>query len=279
MYKGRIINIIGKEAAESLRNRWFIFYTVCFVALALLVLLLGSSGNELLGFSGFGKTAASLINLVLLFVPVIALVNGGICIASERENGTLSYLLTHPVTKSEVFLGKFIGILLAILFSVLLGFGLAGLGVSIMGGGGDVSKFLITAMLSSLLAASFLSVGMLVSVYSNRTSKAIGISIFLWLFFIVLGDLGIMGTAAVTELGVNQLFTLAVINPAQVFKIASVLVLSPRFEILGPVGIYGIRTFGEQGLFYLLLAILLLWAVFPLFIAYFTFCRFRREEL
>jgi Cu-processing system permease protein len=247
-----ILWIMRKEAAESLKNRWFIIYTVCFSALALLVLLIATSDSNIAGFTGYGRTAASLINLVLLFVPLIALITGGISISSERESGTLSYLLSHPVTS---------------------------IGVALKGEGGDVSNYLVTVLLSAMLAASLLSVGFIVSVYSSKASKAIGICVFLWLLFIVLGDLGIMGTAAVMDLGIKQVLVLALLNPAEVFKIASVLVLSPRFEILGPVGVYAVRTFGKEGIFYLLFFIMALWTLVPLAFAYTAFSRFRKEEL
>jgi Cu-processing system permease protein len=275
----KILLVTGKDMRESIKNRWFVLYTASFSVLAVLILMAASRGGEISGFSGYGKTAASLINLVLLFVPLIALVTGAISISNERENGTLQYLLSQPVTKSEVFIGKFIGVLIPILFSISLGFGLAGIGVALKGGGGNIWDYALTALMSGLLAAALLSVGFVVSVLSGKASKAIGIAVFLWLLFIILGDLGIMGTAAVMDLGVKQVFILAVLNPAEVFKIASVLLLSPRFEILGPVGVYAVRTFGSEGIIFLLVSILSLWIVVPLVLAHLTFCVLRREEL
>ncbi len=274
-----VLLIMRKEAGESLRNRWFTIYTVCFSVLALLVLLFSTMGGEIAGFSGFGRTAASIINLVLIFIPLIAVITGGISISQERENGTLPYLLSHPISKNEVFVGKFLGLLITIWFSILLGFGIAGVGVAIMGGQGEVSGYLLTVLLSVMLAACFLSLGFLVSVHSGKASKAIGISVFLWLFFIILGDLGIMGTTVVMDLGIKQVFALALLNPAEVFKIASVLVISPRFEILGPVGVYAVRTFGEQGVFYLLFTIMIFWTLLPFTYSYLVFTRFRKEEI
>lgn len=270
--------IVRKETQESLKNRWFVLYTVCFSVLALLLLFLASSRVEIAGYSGFGRTAASLINLVLLFIPLIALVTGAISISNERENGTLTYLLSHPITKSEIFVGKFIGLLLSLWFSILFGFGFAGIAIALKGGGGNISRYIFTAFLSALLAASLLGVGFLVSVYSKKASKAIGIAVFLWLLFIILGDLGIMGTTVALDLGVKQVFILALLNPAEVFKIASVLILSPRFEVLGPVGIYAVKTFGKQGVFYMLISVLLLWIIIPFGYACAVFSIFRREE-
>jgi len=271
--------LIRKEARDSVKNWWFVLYTICFSALALLLLFLASSRSEIAGFSGFGRTAASLINLVLLFIPLIALVTGAISISNERENGTLSYLLSHPITKSEIFTGKFIGLLLSLWFSISLGFGLAGIAISIRGGGGDISKYLMTAVLSAILAASLLSVGFLISVFSKKAAKATGIAVFLWLVFIVIGDLGIMGSTVAMDLGIKQVFILALFNPTEVFKIASVLTLSPRFEVLGPVGIYAFKTFGREGLFYLLLSVMALWILIPLGYAFLSFSVIKREEL
>jgi ABC-type transport system involved in multi-copper enzyme maturation permease subunit len=133
--------------------------------------------------------------------------------------------------------------------------------------------------LSGLLAASLLSVGLLISVYSRSGARAIGFAVFLWLFFIVISDLGIMGTSVVMDLGIKQVFALTLFNPTEVFKIASVLILSPRFEILGPVGIYALNTFGQVGLLCLLISVLLLWTLFPLAWGYLIFNVIKREEM
>lgn len=270
--------LIRKEVKESSKNRWFILYTICFVVLALLLLFLASSRDEVAGFSGFGRTAASLINLVLLFVPLISLVTGAISISNERENGTLSYLLSHPVTKPEVFLGKFIGLLLSIWISISLGFGLSGIVIAVKGNGEGISKYFITALLSVLLAASLLSVGFLISVLSKKAAKAIGIAVFLWLAFLIFGDLGIMGTIVAMDLSINQVFILSLLNPAEVFKIAAVLNISPRFEVLGPIGIYALKSFGYGGTFYLLFSILVLWIIIPLGLGFLIFSVLRRQE-
>jgi hypothetical protein len=63
-----------------------------------------------------------------------------------------------------------------------------------------------------------------------------------------------------------------------VFKIASVLVLSPRFEILGPVGVYAVRTFGREGVIFILLSVMALWTIIPFAYAFITFSISRREE-
>src|SRR5512146_2727728 len=110
------VNLISqKEILSSFRNKWFLLYTVIFGVLSLALSLIGLSGLELYGVSGFGRTTASLINMILLFVPLMGLTLGAMSIAYERERGTLLYILAQPVSYFEVLIGKYTGLALSIL--------------------------------------------------------------------------------------------------------------------------------------------------------------------
>ena len=273
-----ILLVAQKESKESLKNRWFLIYTLSLTILAVLLVYMGSTRSSSLAYSAYGKTAASLINLILLFIPLISLITGSISISSERENKTLSYLLSHPIAKIEVILGKYFGLFVTISLSVFLAFGLSGLFISIKGTNESGLNFIITALLSVFLVASILSVGFLVSVLTSKTSKAIGIAIFLWFLLIVLGDLGIISTSISMNLGARETFFLTIINPVEAYKIASISILTPRFEILGPPGVYAMNFLGVKTLFVILISILSLWIIIPLVYACLDFCRFHREE-
>ncbi|NLF66761.1 MAG: ABC transporter permease, partial [Chloroflexi bacterium] len=99
-----------------------------------------------------------------------------------------------------------------------------------------------------------------------------GVALFLWLILVFIGDLGVMGTALVLQLDVNQLFALALANPLQLFKIAAVYSLRQNLEVLGPAGIYALRTYGSQ-LLPLLVGLLLAWVLLPFLAATFSFRR------
>jgi len=266
--------MVKKESLDSFKNRWFVLFTISFTALALFLFLISPSASAF-GGVGFGRTTAGLLNLVLFFIPLVALVIGSISISGERENGTLEFLLSHPVSKAEVFIGKYLGLLFSIWVSIGLGFGLSGIVVALRGGGENYIVFLLTALLACILAASILSLGFLVSVFSNRASKAVGIAVFLWLVLIVFGDLGIIGTTVAMDLGIKPVFILALLNPTVVFKMASVIVLSSRFEVLGPVGVYAFRTFGHTGSLILFISVLCLWTLVPFLISAFAFTRLK----
>jgi Cu-processing system permease protein len=261
-----------KELRDARRNRWFVLYAVAFTGLSLALAWLALSGAGNYGLAGFGRTSASLINLVILIVPLMGLTLGALSLAGEREKGTLLYLLAQPINQAELLMGKFLGLSLALIAALGLGFGLTGLLIAWRGGGADAGIYLSIMALASLLAVASLSLGMFLSAAVQRGPTAIGLALFLWLLLVFFGDLGVMGTALVLRLGVDELLAMALINPLQLFKIAAVLELRQNLEVLGPAGVYASRTYG-QALLPLLIGLLALWVLVPLTAAGWLFKR------
>ena len=260
-----ILILTQKEMRDAWRNRWFMLYTGAFAVLSLALAWLSLAGMGNYGLAGFGRTAASLINLVLLIVPLMGLTLGALSLAHEREQGTLLYMLAQPVSKGELLLGKFLGLALSLLTALGLGFGLTGLLIALNGGGGDPVTYLVLLGLTFLLALVSLSLGFFISVVVKSGATAVGLALFLWLILVFFGDLGVMGTAVTMQLSVEQLLTATLINPLQIFKIAAILDLRTSLEVLGPAGIYAVRTWGEQ-LMPLLVGLLLAWSLLPLLV-------------
>lgn len=264
-----IWTLAQKELRDALRNRWFLLYTIAFAGLSLAFSYMALAGAGIAGFGGFGRTAASLINLVLLIAPLMALTVGAQSLAGEQERGTLTYLLAQPVTRAEVFVGKYLGLLLSLLASLALGFGIAGVVMAANGGGSPLAYLRLVGQ-TFLLSLTMLSVGFLVSAFSRRAGVAIGVGLFLWLAFVFLGDLGLMGTAIAFKLPIEQLFALSLANPLQVFKMASILDINATLDILGPAGIYAMQEFGRR-LYWVFLGVMALWIIVPALAAYWRF--------
>ncbi len=261
-----------KELRDAHRNRWFVLYSAAFAALALALAGLGLSGAGEYGFAGLGRTGASLINLVLLIVPLMGLSLGALSLAGERERGTLLYLLAQPVTRLEVLMGKYLGLALALLAALTLGFGLSGLWIAWRGGASQAREYLALVILSYLLALASLSLGFLLSSLVRKGATAIGLALFAWLTLVFFGDLGLMGTALTLRLKAGDLLALALLNPLQVFKMAAILAIRSSLEVLGPAGLYALRAYGAR-LMPLLLMILAAWIVVPVSLAYLVFQR------
>lgn len=271
MDAGIIWTLAKKELRDALRNRWFALYTLAFVALALAFSYLALAGAGLTGFAGFGRTAASLINLVLLIVPLMALTIGAQSLAGEQERNTLAYLLAQPISRADIFAGKYVGLALSLLASLTLGFGIAGVVMALNGtGAADPTAYIRLVALAFLLSLTMLSVGFLVSALTRRAGVAVGVGLFLWLAFVFFGDLGMMGTSMALRVPIANLFWLSLTNPLQVFKMAAILNIQATLDILGPAGIYAMQQYG-QALLSLFLGALAVWIILPASVAYLRF--------
>jgi Cu-processing system permease protein len=269
-----IVTLFKKEINDSLNNRWFILYAAAFTGLALLLswLSLSGGGSGYSGFAGFGRTAASLVNLVLLVIPLMALTIGAGCLAGERERGTLSYLLSQPVSRAEVLLGKYLGLAASLLGALALGFGVSGLVIAGYSSQTDAGAYGLLVSFAFALALGMLSLGFLISALSRKAAVATGIALFLWFNLVFVGDLGMMGTTLIFKLPIQTLFYLALIHPLQVFKMTALISINATLDVLGPVGIYAMQTYRDN-LTWLFLGSLLAWIILPLLAAYLIFER------
>jgi Cu-processing system permease protein len=267
-----VVAIAAKEARTGLRNRWFVLYTIISAALIIGFAAVALSASELTGQAGFGRTSAGLLNLLLLMVPLIGLTIGAQVIVSDRQDRSLDYLLAQPLTALEVYAGKFIGAALTFVLLLVIGFGGAGVVMAVKGGAGGAGNFLLLVALTLLLGLAMLSVGYVISSFSRQTAAALGIALTLWLLFVIVGDLGIMGSSMVLGMSPDTLLLLTVINPLDVYKLVSVDLLHTSLDVLGPAGIYAVDQFGSS-FSYLMLGLLALWIVVPLPIGYWFFKR------
>jgi Cu-processing system permease protein len=269
-----VASLFKKEINDSLNNRWFVLYATGFTGLALFLSWLSLSGGGIgySGFAGFGRTAASLINLVLLIIPLMALTLGAGSLAGEQERGTLSYLLSQPVNRIELLIGKYLGLAAALLGAIALGFGFSAIIIAGQGGQTDAGAFGLLVAFSFVLALGMLSLGFLISALNRKAAVATGVALFLWLILVFVGDLGLMGTALVFKLPIQTLFNMALIHPLQVFKMSALVGINATLDVLGPVGIYAMQTYRDN-LSWLFVASLVAWVVLPLALAGIIFNR------
>jgi Cu-processing system permease protein len=136
-----------------------------------------------------------------------------------------------------------------------------------MGGGEGMYTFLRLTGLTVLLAWASLSIGYLISSVSRRTASALGVSIVMWLVLVLVGDLGLMGSAVVLDLSPGTLLSATLLNPLESYRIASVDMLRDSLELLGPAGLVAHDTFGPWSV-QVLVGTLLLWLIVPLSVAY-----------
>jgi Cu-processing system permease protein len=272
MERSVITAIAARDVRSSVRNRWFMLYAVVFIFLSVGFSLLAMGGSTLTGQPGFGRTAAGLLNLMLLMVPLIGLTIGAQSLVTDRQDRNLDYLLAQPVSTLEVFVGKYLGAAVSLVLLLFLGFGVSGVVMTIRGSATGQADFLLLVILTTLLGLGMLSVGYLVSSRSPQTAAALGIALTLWLLLVVVGDLGLMSSAIVMDLNPETLLALTLANPLDVYKLLGVDLLQTSLDVLGPAGIYANNELGAV-LAPLLAGLLVVWIVAPLPLGYWLFTR------
>lgn len=262
----RTVSILARmEFRAAVRDWWLLLYALIFTGLSGGVAYV--SGGDLAGLERgeFGRTAAALTNVVLLVVPLFGLIAGSNTVARDRERGLLAYYLAHPISHSELFLGKYLGGAAALFAGLALGF--AGTAFALAFDAGiEASAFSWLVGLAVLLLLASFSIGMLISVLAGRSSVAVGLAVFVWVVLLFLGDLGLMATAVATDVDFQLLIGIALLNPAEVFKVASISQIGASLDALGPAGNYLARNLGD-GLLPVLLALLAAWIMLPVTLA------------
>lgn len=258
-----IRTILNKELHDAFESRWLLSFAATFALLALVLSFVqGSSGDA--GSQGFNRTTAGLINLCLLLVPLLALVLGAASISGERERGTLSTLLCQPITPVELFLGKYVGLTIAVWLAIALGFGGAGLLMALVNPLTDIGHYALFVVLSAVLASSMLSLGMLISVLSNSRVKALALAVTAWFVLVLFYDLGAISLALWVSSSGQTLTLAALGNPVEAVRLLAVMSLEPDMQVLGPLGAYLTNELGRGASMLLLTGGVLAWTAAPL---------------
>ncbi|MGH6760919.1 MAG: ABC transporter permease [Phyllobacterium sp.] len=214
-----------KEIQEGLRNRWVLATTLLLAALALSLTFLGSAPTGNVGAHPLDVVIVSLSSLTIFLIPLIALLISHDAIVGEMERGTMLLLLSYPIGRHQVILGKFIGHLAILGFSTLFGYGVAAVALAATGAGIDAASwmaFLSLIWTSVLLGAVFIAIGYLVSALVRERSTAAGIAIGIWLLFVLIYDMALLGVLVVDQgrtITAELLNILLLLNPTDAYRL------------------------------------------------------------
>ncbi len=217
------------ELGERTRDRWVLVISVIFALLASAVSIYGRKAEG----NAAALTGPSLVTLVSLLIPLVALVLSHDAIVGERERNTLGLLLSLPVRRFEVVVAKFVGRGLALVLAITLGLGAA---IALA----DPAERTVLAQLylpTLLLGLSFLSVGMLISSVVSRQITAASLVVVVWFFFVFFYDLALLALLIATDGSVSQqtIANLVVGNPSGLFRLQMMSGLSGP-EVLESLG-------------------------------------------
>lgn len=256
----------GQEMLLATRSRWTQLFAVVFGGLSVAV---ASSGYILSGGSGiqdFSRTAASLMQLVLLLVPLTALVMGVLALTPERGGAELLYAL--PVARRTVLFGTLLGLFEALITAQAIGFGAAGLLIVARTGDSNFGGFVAVALGSVCLTAVFLAIAAALAAgqFGRRRVRALAAALITWFVLALLFDVVVLAAASLLRSGhASRLLIVSVlVNPVDAIRTGSLLAIEGT-AAFGPASLALLRfTGGASGAAMLICLSIVVWVAAPL---------------
>ena len=136
-----------------------------------------------------GNSIPSYMSLIALIGPFIGLILGFDSINSEKNSGTLNRLVSQPIYRDSIIVGKFLAsatLIAVMVFTTGIAVGAAGFFCSgIRPTGEQVMRVLVYLIYTVIYICFWLAMSMLFSVFTRHAATSALASIALWLFFAI----------------------------------------------------------------------------------------------
>lgn len=215
------------------------------------------------------KGMLSLLNLVLILVPLVSIIFSTIYIYNSAE--FIELLVSQPLRRKQIWASLFAGLAGSLSFAFLIGVGLP---VLIMA---PSQTGLVMTLIGWILTIIFVGIAMLAAVYTRDKAKGIGVAIFLWLFFSLIFDGLILLLLFQFQDYPLEKFMIAAtaLNPIDLSRIIILLQMDIS-ALMGMTGALFRDFFGSTGGILLAGVVLILWATGSFWL---SLRRFSRKDL
>lgn len=216
-----------------------------------------------------GKAVLSLLNIVLIVVPLVSMVFSTIHYFNSYE--FIELMLSQPVSRGKIFLSEYSGTALSLVVAYMIGVGV------------PVCLYNLNATGVSLIIAGctlsviFCSLAFLASVKSRDKARGIGAALMLWFYFALIYDgLILMLLFSFSDYPLEKLtLVLSSLNPVDLARIFIMLNMDIS-ALMGYTGATYKDFFGsDAGAFYTAF-VMILWVIVPLWL---SVRAFRRKDL
>ena len=245
---------------DILRSKVIIAYTIFLLAISLSIFNLEDNA---------AKGLLSLLNIILIIVPLVSLIFSTIYMYNANE--FIELLVSQPIKRTRLLLSLYTGVCLSLLIAFFIG---AGIPVILLEGSTTAYMMTFTGL---ALTAIFVSLAILGSIIIRDKAKGIGIAILLWLYFSLLYDgLLLLTMFQLSDYPLEKpMIILCSLNPVDLARVLILLKMDIS-ALMGYTGAIFNEFFGTYtGIIYSAF-IMLLWIIFPLLIA---MRKFRRKDL
>lgn len=235
------------DIIESLRARWFMVYAMVFGGIVVILFAFGLSESRIMGFTGLSRLLVTYIQLSMAILPIFVLITTVRSVAGDREAGIFEYMLSLPVSLAAWFWGRFFGRFIVVflpVFAAMLGAVIWGV---IKGSEIPWDLFIFYSGLLMALAWCFLGIGMLISTLARTSDVAQGAAFIIWLILLLFLDLILLGVMIQEHLPPETAVAVALANPMQVFRTATMMLFDPQLVLLGPTAYVILDNFSQAG--------------------------------
>lgn len=233
---------------DLLRTRFIVLYTLLLLVSTIVLFQFDSDP---------GKIILSLLNIVLMVVPLVSIVFTTIHFFNSYE--FIELMLAQPVNRTVIFLSEFIALALSLCLAYLIGVGVPMVAYGAWSGG---STLLFSGLMLTLV---FVSLAFLASVLTRDKAKAIGLALLFWFYFSLIYD-GILLWVifSFSDYPLEKLtLGLVALNPVDLARIIMLLELDIS-ALMGYTGAFYKNFFGSQWGMIFSIGVLLVWIALPL---------------
>lgn len=222
------MELIGKiirfELSNAFRSKWIIAYSLSFFLLSYLLLSFETDS---------AKSAISMMNIVLIVIPLVSIIFGTIFVYNSRDY--IEMILCQPIDRSSLFLGLYLGnsipLASGFLAGTFAGFLLNGFSFS------STEGFIILLTVGASLTFIFTAIAFYVAIKFSDKAKGLGFAIILWLILAVVYDgLILIFVYYFQEYPIdNSVLIISLLNPIDLGRILFIL----NFDVSALMGYTG----------------------------------------
>lgn len=258
-----IFKIIKFELSNAFRSKWILVYSLFFFISAYLLLNFESDN---------GKAALSMMNIVLIVIPLVSIIFGTMFVYNSID--FIRMALCQPINRNSLFIGLYFGnsIPLAVGFfsGTLIAFVINGITVAL------ISDFLLILLVGVALTFIFTSLAFLIAIIFSDKAKGLGFSIIIWMVLSVVYDgLILFVVYFFRDYPIeNVVLAISLFNPIDLARILFVL----GFDISALMGYTGAlfnKFFGSSSGLIISITLLFIWFITP---TYFGLRSFKRKD-
>ena len=245
---------------DILKSKVIIGYALFLLAVSLVMFRMEE--NE-------SKALLSLLNIILIVVPVVSMIFATIHYYNSYE--FIELMLSQPISRRKIFLSEYAGVSFSLVIAFIIGVGIP---LLIYAPGPVGLTLLFTGIFLNLI---FTSLAFLTSVLARDKTKGIGFALLLWFYFALIYD-GIILLILFTfsdyplekiTLGLTSL------NPIDLARI-SIMLKMDISALMGYTGALYKDFFGSSTGMIFTSAVMLLWIFIPL---WWALKIFKRKDL